>query len=579
MKQLEQIPGREIFYNHLRILVISDGRFYLQCGNKILQLTNSLELIEIAEIPGAKQKQLLRYGRIYSQCNRLYCQANNDIYEYDYSLKSIKQCFKHFMCYQWCDSVYFVSQTQIFILGENQKQIELYNLTNKDQTTRTVSFASGGVMVIHTKDCAYVWIVQMQNESQLVKLQNDQRFDISNIHKICTVGEVGLQLKPDIIDELFGWDYFQSVQIQHNQFLKQLAENQNYQGLQTSILNLILEKSIDLQLREQKLQLSYIINQLHERNLKQSQLMNVISVCDKLNNIFYLSIVQNRIYIISKTLRILTSYRVNFNQYIDKYKNNKFLKHFHPYMFTPVIVNDTIYIQYNRIILQVVNNTLKFVSNVPEFTYSFNASPFKRRLFAFKNKLYWSSNLSIFELSKYKTIINSSVKFNFINEAFMFKDCVYIQNSETHMIYELNDDFTLRQVVQGGFVQFWNGGVAIMGKMILNLENMKIYCTETDIFREENFILGNSGLELKAEIQKQIFGYAIQPDLIKVSYKLFDQQIFETRMNDIAEELETLSQKINQQKNKTSQELQNYKCLINSVCTKFTFINDEPETQ
>ncbi|CAL6009139.1 Conserved_hypothetical protein [Hexamita inflata] len=292
MKQLEQIPGREIFFNHLRIPVISDGGFYLQCGNKILQLTNSLELIEIAEMPGAKQKQLLRYGRIYSSQNRLYCQANNDIYEYDNTLKSIKQCFKHFMCYQWCDSVYFVSQTQIFILGENQKQIELYNLTNKDQTTRTVSFASGGVMVIHTKDCAYVWIVQMQNESQLVKLQNDQRFDISNIHKICTIGEVGLQLKPDIIDELFGWDYLQGVQIQHNQFLKQLTENQNYQGLQTSILNLILEKSIDSQQREQKLQLSYIINQLHERNLKYSQLTLTIKMtpCMEVDILFYYKI-------------------------------------------------------------------------------------------------------------------------------------------------------------------------------------------------------------------------------------------------------------------------------------------------
>ncbi|CAL6025081.1 Conserved_hypothetical protein [Hexamita inflata] len=565
-------------YNQLRLPVFCDGFIYIQCGYKTCKLLNTLELVEIAEIPGAKGKPLLQYGRLYSYNEQLYCQSNNDIYACSNSVfKSIKQCFKQYQCYSWCNKSFFVSQQQLFILGENQNLIELCDLKNEDKTPRTVSFASGGTIVIHTKDCNYVWIAQMRLKGVVSKLKYDKRFEISQIHQICCLGDTGLQLKPQILEELFGWNYFQTVQEQYYEYQRILSQNQNYIQLQTSLLGLLTQNQININIKMTlQLKMAFIYHSLKHYTLQKSLLMNVIPVDE--NN--YLSIGQNRIYVISRNCRILAQYPVQFSS--SKTGEQRLFKKFHPYMFTPVICNNKVYIQYNNSILQVTGRSLTFIANGPDFTFNVSSGQ-KRRLFSFNNQLYWSGDYQFYQVTQKAVKQIPAEHLYFQNEVFTFNNRVFIQNSDDFMIYELQPNFQLKFVIQGAYVQFWSGGVAIMGDLVLNLEEMRIYEPVFQVFREENFILGNGGLELKSEIQMKIFGYAIQTTRTKFDVNTYSANMIENRFGVVNQELLITTFEIKQRQQKITQNILPHANAINKLAQKFipfmlTFMN-EPGTQ
>ncbi|CAL6022251.1 Conserved_hypothetical protein [Hexamita inflata] len=194
--------GKEcIFDAKLHNLIYCENHIYVQCYEKILELTEKLTLEYIASIPDLTlSTPAAFYGRVFTMQGKLYAHNYNGSQSYsgmlyvlvDNRFKEVKEMPGSFFCF--CDNVY-VWDYKGFNLYKLTNELELITIINIiDKENQYVTW-SNGVLIIYTGDGSYLMLNMLT--SQLQYLNNQVNIKLF-------LGQYSNQLEDQCIDNAFG---------------------------------------------------------------------------------------------------------------------------------------------------------------------------------------------------------------------------------------------------------------------------------------------------------------------------------------------------------------------------------------
>ncbi|CAL6079888.1 Conserved_hypothetical protein [Hexamita inflata] len=257
----------------------------------------------------------------------------------------------------------------------------------------------------------------------------------------------------------------------------------------------------------------------------------------------FLSFESNRINVLNQHFKVIRSHVIDFDFY-PGFKSPDYCFNrdaIFPYpLYSPVILNGQIYIQYFNKVCQLINSQLIMQYTIPNLRLDHHSS-FYGRLFPFKNALFAHNNCDqLFELQngEFKLVLNVSGQF--------FHSCgVVLVFDYNDAISVFNEDFTKTEIINvtgAKFVSYcneyliahnWSGENAwvvrfndLKAKICKNLQKLRI-----DLIGEE-LELGKNGLQLNEKMAREIFKKDYTDDNVYQQY-IDKQLVYQEYKNEI----------------------------------------------
>ncbi|CAL6032192.1 Conserved_hypothetical protein [Hexamita inflata] len=267
VKHYVQDIGLEMSFPLMQQLVISNGTIYLQVYESVFALkVLPLELEFMARIPIEDQNCInlsFVYNRLYNHQNLLFVNNNlNSSYPIDCKKKEcgvrVEGAPRSIMV-QFCDLTFALSSRGIEQVMSDQSLKFVHEL----QAQQLLLTTGGFIVAKRTNDVQIIHLLTMRE-----KITTDKRFSDELFSQQLELGPMGLQLKSEIIRELFVPDVLTPTLNYHQQFVQE----QNKLGYQDVVSGLLMNqvqarfehenellKQVKLNLQEKKNTLQYEI--------------------------------------------------------------------------------------------------------------------------------------------------------------------------------------------------------------------------------------------------------------------------------------------------------------------------------
>ncbi|CAL6014698.1 Conserved_hypothetical protein [Hexamita inflata] len=322
----------------------------------------------------------------------------------------------------------------------------------------TISFCQSGIIILLTCYCQNIYVVDCIN-GRIKELVDDFRFCEENILNYVALGGAGIQLKDEILVELFDADFPAQIRRVYDEYLEKCV--QEYPGLGVQ-LNQLIESAKDQLPQDYESRLNVIPETKIAKKpkleiLNDFQLMNVVKLRADLD--LYLAVEDNYIYIVNQEQKIFGKYWVNYDMYpgyfSDKYYEGDYYCNFSS-EYSATICNGEIYIQKFESVFKICNKQLIFVDSIPGYKKKSRYVSYQNILYAFENNLYaFTHNGNIFKLvgSKFEYFSNDDKQF------FQFCDEVYVYDSCSNQLLSMSgqtifdfDQYQVNMIVNIGGV-------------------------------------------------------------------------------------------------------------------------------
>ncbi|CAL6014704.1 Conserved_hypothetical protein [Hexamita inflata] len=279
----------------------------------------------------------------------------------------------------------------------------------------TISFCQSGIIILLTCYCQNIYVVDCIN-GRIKELVDDFRFCEENILNYVALGGAGIQLKDEILVELFDADFPAQIRRVYDEYLEKCV--QEYPGLGVQ-LNQLIESAKDQLPQDYESRLNVIPETKIAKKpkleiLNDFQLMNVVKLRADLD--LYLAVEDNYIYIVNQEQKIFGKYWVNYDMYpgyhSEKYYEGQLISNF-SCQYQSIIFNGEIYIQKFECVYKICNNKLVFVASIPGYNQK-----------AVKISVYFNSGLYVHD-----------------NQLFAFTDSGNVfKLQDKQFVYQFNDD-------------------------------------------------------------------------------------------------------------------------------------------
>ncbi|CAL6038923.1 Conserved_hypothetical protein [Hexamita inflata] len=537
-KQISQ----SLVHNYVNNITFFNGSMYVQAFNKVYRIHNMktelagtipyLNLDYFKAYPqsvGSDSQHLI----VYSDLQRQYI-LNNNKFKFNKYISLQYFSFCGYSCNWGEQSIVFSKFGQVLEYDNTYFQIKHVS---------KISFCSSGILVINTENYEIVYVLNIVTQ-QIQKLYNDLRFSKRNIGDNIELGIAGIQLKQQIIVELFGKDSILQIEQAFKNYYE--MNTSQYPQLERELTSFVSFAKDHMSPQfKMNIKISQCQNNKPKYNryiLQKCQLMNVVKL--KSNYDIYMAIEDNHIYIFDEKRRLIGKYQVDYNMYAGIYKEKQYQKgHNISYacQYNVTICDGEIYVRRFESVYKVHNNKLLFQANIP---YQTENEMLKSILFSYDNKLYAICNRIIYKLTYY----NGSYTFCDANDNNMYRK-QYFQFCDKFLVI---DDHTYQMYVEGNqklqtFVYSISGycleSVINLGGILIfktfATQNQKIYyfvnlisgqieaVDSQDLLLNEyqlleSIELGGSGLQINDEVINWIFN---QRDIEDESLnKLIDKQ-------------------------------------------------------
>ncbi|CAL6017082.1 Conserved_hypothetical protein [Hexamita inflata] len=520
----DQKKYQSLVNNFVNNITFHDGSMYVQAFNKVYRIHN-MKTELVACLPYLNFDYFKAYPQsvgsdsqhliVYSDLQRQYILNNN---KFKFNKYSSLQCFNFCgHCCSWDE----ISQCIIFSkFGQ-----ELVYDDDHVFDTKSVSkilFCSSGILIMNSEEFEIVYIFNIVTQ-QIEILHYDNRFSKNNIYNNVELGVAGLQLKKEIIVELFGEEAIYKIQEAYENFYK--TQTSQYPELENELNSLIgLVKEFPEHNKKTELSCREISKPVQERSILQKcQLMNVVKLKSDYN--IYLAIEDNNMYIFDDQRRIYGQYRVDYDMYAGIY-DAKYSQTEHRVsyasQYNAYICNGEIYVRRYDSLYKVLNKQLLYIANIPNIID--DNEVLESVLFPFNNELYaFSSNGIIYVL----TNCNNSYSFcpandqTMIQKQYQFCDKFLIFDRKTYQMSVQGcqnyvnkiGEYCLELVVNHGGILILKTNVTQSLKIFyfIDLVSGQIVTLDNEIELDEIELLdsietGGCGLQIYDEVINEIFG-------------------------------------------------------------------------
>ncbi|CAL6040787.1 Conserved_hypothetical protein [Hexamita inflata] len=479
---------------------------------------------------------------------------------------------------------------------------------------RYFSFVGGGTLIFHSDECKNALIVNMLDKN--IVGSTEQFYHIDKIKNKLELGATGLQLPDKELIRLFGNDFPSRIQKEfENDLLEQICKYHNYLvEVQKIIKQIMPQVPYQMETDLNKLLQTKVNSKKTETKLAyHMQLMNVFKPFPDLN--LFISVENNKIQILNEKCEILDSIDVDFDLYFGyknpKYNNGKMVI-FSSQMYTPIMCQGELYIQYFEKLVKIKNRKLEIVTEIPNINLSYFDS-FFARIYCQNDQLY-ASNLYgstyVLQYNNFEHLNNTGERYyQFCSKTFMWsyaRQCIYvIQNLEEKYVCKIREDCTFYSFSQGGTLILHSSAcknvliINLIDETYVELQNDKRFHVDNI---KSHLELGVSGLQLKNAILTELFGNNFV-NLLEKTYneyitaqskfeqfveikKLFqidvlmnaNQNAFQNKIQNQEQKFKLVKSQIKQQIVKVDKNITEYALKINSALLKCKeFISEEAQ--
>ncbi|CAL5982065.1 Conserved_hypothetical protein [Hexamita inflata] len=520
----DQKRYQSLVNNFVNNITFHDGSMYVQAFNKVFRIHNMktelvaclpyLNLDYFKAYPqsvGSDSQYLVVHGHLQRQ----YILNNS---KFKFNKYSSLQCFNFYgHCCSWDE----ISQCIIFSKFDQELVYDDDHVFDTKSVSK-ISFCSSGILIMNSEESEIVYVFNIVTQ-QIEVLHYDNRFSKNNIYNNVELGVAGLQLKKEIITELFGEEAIYKIQEAYENFYK--IQTTQYPELENELNSFIaLVKEFPEHNTKTELSCHEISKPVDERSILQKcQLMNVVKLKSDYN--IYLAIEDNNMYVFDDQRRIYGQYQVDYDMYAGIY-DAKYSQTEHRVsyasQYNAYICNGEIYVRRYDSLYKVLNKQLLYIANIP-YIIDHN-EVLESVLLSYKNKLYaFSSNGIIYVL----TNCNNSYSFcpandqTMIQKQYQFCDKFLIFDRKTYQMSVQGcqnyvnkiGEYRLELVVNHGGILILKTNVTQTQKIFyfINLVSGQIVTLDNEIELDEIELLdsietGGCGLQIYNEVINEIFG-------------------------------------------------------------------------
>ncbi|CAL6029807.1 Conserved_hypothetical protein [Hexamita inflata] len=444
----------------LQSVVMCKGYLYFQAFNLIYKLSNT-NLEVVGDMPVIDldyfemyPQSLFNVGEEISMKSSLYqffMLHNNKL-----KFRDVAGSYEFQFCdntVQWSDEDYNVS------ISKNMEHLKQFDTP----VSSIISFCQSGVIIVHSEECFKVYIIDFIN-CRMKELENDQRFGYENIINHITIGGAGIQLKDEILVELFDAEFPAQIRRVYDEHLEKCV--QEYPGLGVQ-LNQLIESAKDQLPADYESRLNVIPEKKIAKRpkpevLNDFQLMNVVKLRADLD--LYLVVEDNYIYIVNQEQKVFGKYWVNYDMYpgyhSEKYYEGEMITNY-SCQYNATIFNGEIYIMKFEAVFKISNRQLVYVASIPGYdqdTVKVSVY-FNTGLFVKNNNLYaFTDNGNVFQLIDQKFVyqFNDDKQFyQFCDQVITYDRCSnQFQTLEGETILDLSVKKIQFIINQGGVIVF-----------------------------------------------------------------------------------------------------------------------------
>ncbi|CAL6014634.1 Hypothetical_protein [Hexamita inflata] len=270
---------------HLIQTIICYNRLFFVILDLVFEVTEDLNVKLILQLPKfakyhpGMQKMENQGGQMFSIDGKLYvhnCSTKLLEIKPDHNVKQIDKCKFNTSYYQFCDKVYAVNNQGIHIV---QKDLSLVMI--HEAYYPKIIFASSGTMVVlkyqnynYCSEKTQIYYVISMIDSRVVTADYQNILFIS-IESMTEMGPIGLQLKQEILTNLFGTDASQRNVDYYNNYVRAQGLSASYSSNFYKLLfSSKLQNLIDSQVNNVYDKLDVLQEQYNNNKVSLSALMN-----------------------------------------------------------------------------------------------------------------------------------------------------------------------------------------------------------------------------------------------------------------------------------------------------------------
>ncbi|CAL5999182.1 Hypothetical_protein [Hexamita inflata] len=219
--------------------------------------------------------QFFNGGQMFTMNNKLYVHnQSHKLFELkkNNKLKCISKKHNSIFYCQFCDKVYAVNNSDIFIVNQKLQKVNIKQLFDIK-----ILFASGGTLVI-SSDNKYLYVLNMLDTKLVSVKQEEINLSQIMIPYQLELGPTGLQLKDEILVKLFGIDFPYRLTTHYNNY-----HNDNLSQIQHKFMKSLFNSKIDLITKNQWSKTNQQFTNVQSKILDQltqiSQAINSLVLC------------------------------------------------------------------------------------------------------------------------------------------------------------------------------------------------------------------------------------------------------------------------------------------------------------
>ncbi|CAL5981881.1 Conserved_hypothetical protein [Hexamita inflata] len=359
---------QNLVHNFINNITFHNGSMYLQAFDKVYRIRN-MKTELVATLPylnlnyfknqpqslGSNSQHLV----VHCDQQRQYILNNG---KFKLNKYSSLQCYNFcgYSC-DWdetCQAIVFRTEND-----EGKIQRILYNKQDDDDDKLVKnSFFSSGILILSSSAFETVYAVNIVTQQTQI-LHHDTRFSKNNIYDNVELGVAGIQLKNEILAELFGQESILKIKEAYENYYFMITNQ--YPELKNELNCYVCTAKGQIPREHQTVELiqSQIDKPIQQNSILQKcQLMNVVKL--KSNYNIYLAIEDNNMYIIDDQRRIYGQHQVDYDMYAGIEQNYERGPSY-AYQYNATISNGEIYIRKFDQVYKVHNQQLLFIAKIP----------------------------------------------------------------------------------------------------------------------------------------------------------------------------------------------------------------------
>ncbi|CAL6021149.1 Conserved_hypothetical protein [Hexamita inflata] len=507
---------QNLIHNFVNNITFHNGSMYLQAFDKVYKIHN-MKTESVATLPYLN----LDYFKMYPQSlgsNSQHLVVNGDL-EKQYILNNGKFKLNKYSSLQsynfcgYCCDWDEIHQSITFRIENDEEKVKhiLYNDYDYDDKLVQISFFSSGILILSSSAFETVYVLNSVTQ-HFKKLQRDTRFSNNSIYDNIELGVAGIQLKNEILTELFGQESILKIKEAYENYY--FMNTNQYPELKNELNYYICLAKGQIPREHQTVELiqSQIDKPILQNSILQKcQLMNVVKI--KSNYNIYLAIEDNNMYIIDDQRRIYGQYQVDYDMYAGIVQNYERGPSY-AYQYNATICNGEIYVTKFDQVYKVHNQLLLFIAKIP------CDSQCECILYSQNNQLFAINDGIQYQLINSNQFISIKNQYSINNWYYQFCDKLLLYEQEQklqvqgHINYQkISGRFPSRLKIivnQGGVVILKTNGRYQKQIYMINLISGQIESTENDALKDDqlwfdSIDVGGSGLQINDELINKIF--------------------------------------------------------------------------